>query len=165
MKRLCVLMSLLLLVMVGARMSTREDLPAPSVVASFTEVAAPIVDARALKILRRVKIPNDLEFTGTMLLNSDEEFLRFVGPENRRYLRWNNVDFARQSVLVFSKRYSAIPEQMSIASVAQSEGRMTLRIVEKLGEVGPAAVRTLSDAVVIPKSESASELYIQIDNE
>lgn len=128
---------------------------------STTNEALP--HGRPIQIVRRVKIPEELGITGIALLVTEDEFLNYVGPKNRRYLRWNNVDFASQSVVVFAKQYGVGAPTISIRSVERLESKLIVHVTENWGGFGPRpAVNSKGwDAVVIRKTGFVDEISIQ----
>ena len=123
----------------------------------------PMPQGRPIQIVRHVKIPDEIGFDGQVLLKTEDDFLRFVGTNNRRYVRWNNVNFARQSVLVFAKRNCVAATDIRIKSIECDGIKLILHVSEYCGTIRPAVVRTGWDAVVIGKSLSATEICVKID--
>ena len=121
---------------------------------------------RSIRISRHVKIPDDLGYTGTALLTTENEFLRLVGNKNRRYLRWNNVNFSKESVLVFAKQYGTSAPGISIHAIEKVGSMLIVHVAESWGGNGsrPAVVCIGWEAVVIQKSEPASDICVKIVN-
>ncbi|HLX60016.1 MAG TPA: hypothetical protein VKX17_01920 [Planctomycetota bacterium] len=124
----------------------------------------PILHGHPIHIIRRAKFPDELRFTGTALFTTPAEFLAFVGTKNARYLRWNNVDFATQSLLVFAKKYSGGVPPLKIQSLERAGRKLIVNVFEPAVNGSVTANITIRwDAVVIPKTDPPLEFRVQFE--
>ena len=109
-----------------------------------------------LRIIRALKLPEPESWLadGSYLINDNEEFRARLGSKNARYVKWNNVDFKSQSVVIFSRRYSCLCIPVKLHSISKTDKDIVLRVEESVlpkDSALPAALDFKTIGVLVSK--------------
>jgi hypothetical protein len=116
------------------------------------DVRDPDVAGTPIGIQRRIKLPEETPI-GDFCFRDEKSFGEFLGPKNKRFLKWNNVDFSRQMVLISCRVYATGGTGQSICSVERLTNEVCVLVETTSVNFSVQAVSKVWSGVVVNRTE------------